>query len=398
MPTLPDYLQRWNWLYFAHHNPVLASSLLVVLGLMAGYLVYSLVFALLRRMGRENTNSVILIELLRKRCYVPGLLVFIGFGLVAFAPLAPIPKDWLGFVNRALAIYQIFVIALLLIRIIGAIRDYLYERYTNQSGLPEVRTRKALTQYRIFERIISFLIVLLAIIAALMTFDAVRQIGVSLLASAGVISVIVGFAAQRSLATVLAGVQIAIAQPIRLDDVVVVEGEWGTIEEITLTYVVIKIWDERRMVVPISYFIEKPFFNWTRTTGQISGVVHLMVDYRLPMEEFRDAFLQITHASPLWDRRRAIMQVVNMTDRVMDVRMTVSAQTAEALFDLRCYIREELIVWLGTNYPKMLPQGRVTSLDFIPPEEANDAADDDLPPENNDPSAGSMAANTSKGK
>jgi small-conductance mechanosensitive channel len=364
---MPDYLQRWSWRYFAQHNQALATALAIVLALMLFYGIYQLVFLILR--NRIRRDNFFLFEALRRHTYAPGLWVFFGLGLVAATPLLPIPVQWGNAINRFLYIYQIFCVSWLLIRILTAFRDFVTHRYSTQGALVDgVRARTLFTQYRIFERIATVFIVILGVIGALITFEEVRQLGVSLLASAGVLGIIVGFAAQRSIATVLAGIQLAVSQPIRLGDTVVIENEWGIVEEITLTYVVIKLWDDRRLIVPINYFIEKPFTNWSRNSSEILGPVMLLADYATPVSDLRVAFYDFVSKSQYWDKRRAVMHVVGVTDRVMELRMTVSAQNAEALFELRCEVREKMIAFMAARYNELLPRGRVVSMD--PPKDS----------------------------
>lgn len=191
-----------------------------------------------------------------------------------------------------------------------------------------------------------------------MSFEQVRQYGVSLFASAGVAGLAIGLAARPLLSNLIAGVQIAVAQPIRLDDVVFLEGEYGTIEEITTTYVVIKLWDWRRMVVPLSYFIEKPFQNWTRETSALIGSVFLYVDYTVPVEKLREKLMEIARASPLWDGRVIVLQVSDAKDRTVELRALLSARSAPAAWDLRCEVREKLIAYLQEEYPDALPRTR----------------------------------------
>jgi small-conductance mechanosensitive channel len=193
----------------------------------------------------------------------------------------------------------------------------------------------------------------------LMVFQSVRQFGTAMIASAGVAGIIIGFAAQKSLATFLAGLQIAMTQPIRIDDVVIVEGEWGRIEEITLTYVVVCIWDLRRLVVPITYFIEKPFQNWTRTSSDILGTVFLQVDYDVPVEAVRAELTRILEASTLWDRKVNVLQVTESRERTLELRALASASDAGRSFDLRCEVREKLVAFIQKNYPGSLPRVRV---------------------------------------
>jgi small-conductance mechanosensitive channel len=193
----------------------------------------------------------------------------------------------------------------------------------------------------------------------LMTFEQVRQVGVSILASAGIISIVVGFAAQRSLGNLIAGIQIAITQPIRLDDVVLVEGEWGRIEEITLTYVVVRIWDQRRLVLPINYFIEKPFQNWTRTTSELLGTVYLYADYTIPVERVRQELHRILQASDLWDKRVWGLLVTNTTEKTVELRALMSTEDSSSAWNLRCQVRESLLKFIQKNFAESLPRTRV---------------------------------------
>jgi small-conductance mechanosensitive channel len=193
----------------------------------------------------------------------------------------------------------------------------------------------------------------------LLTFDAARTIGLSLLTSAGVLGIIVGFAAQKSIGMILAGIQIAITQPIRLDDVVIVEGEWGRIEEITLTYVVVKIWDERRLILPVNWFLEKPFQNWTRSNAAITGTIFLFVDYNFPVESIRTALPDILNGNSDWDGRTINVQVTNSTERYKEVRVLLSSTDASKNWDLRTTVREKLIDFINENYPDSFAKIRI---------------------------------------
>jgi small-conductance mechanosensitive channel len=218
--------------------------------------------------------------------------------------------------------------------------------------------RKHVTQSRILQRVAATMIVLFTVAADLMTFESVRQYGVSLLASAGAAGIVLGLALQPLLKNIVAGVQLAITQPIRLEDAVIVEGEWGNVEEITSTYVVVRLWDWRRMVLPLSYFIEKPFQNWTRSDASLIGTVMLYVDYSAPIGAMRRRLTEIAEASPIWDRRVVNMQVTDFSEDTMQVRMLVSAGSAGRTFDLRCEVREKMIAWLQAEYPHALPRRR----------------------------------------
>jgi hypothetical protein len=195
--------------------------------------------------------------------------------------------------------------------------------------------------------------------SVLMLFEEVRRLGTTILASAGAAGIVVGIAAQHTLANLFAGIQVALTQPIRMDDVLVVEGEWGRVEEITLTYVVLHIWDDRRLVLPLSYFIEKPFQNWTRVSAQLLGSVFLWTDYTLPVAELRTAVGKIVESSSLWDKRFWNLQVSDATEQTMQLRVLATAADSSKAWDLRCEIREKLIDYVQDHYPQSLPRRRV---------------------------------------
>jgi small-conductance mechanosensitive channel len=225
--------------------------------------------------------------------------------------------------------------------------------------------RTHVTQSRIAERIAGFMIVALTIAAALMTFPEVQQYGVSLLASAGVAGIVLGIALQPVLKNIFAGIQLAITQPIRIDDALIVEGEWGNVEEITSTYVVVKLWDWRRMILPLSYFIENPFQNWTRESSALIGTVMIYLDYSIPVPVIRAKVEEIAAASKLWDRRVVAVQVTDFRETVMEIRILVSASNAPKTFDVRCEMREKIIEFVQREYPASLPRIRAESPDGV---------------------------------
>lgn len=232
------------------------------------------------------------------------------------------------------------------------------EKY-DTSKVDNLRSRKFHTQFNILERILIFLIIIVAFGLILMLFEDVRRIGISVFASAGVIGIIIGLAAQRAIAAVLAGLQIAITQPIRLDDVVIIENEWGRIEEIALTYVVVNIWDKRRLIVPSTYFFEKPFQNWTRTTSEILGTVFIYTDYHVSFDALRKELTRLLENTPLWDKKVNVLQVTDAKPNGVEVRALMSAKDSSTVWDLRVFIREKLIEFLQKNYPESLPKTRV---------------------------------------
>jgi small-conductance mechanosensitive channel len=220
--------------------------------------------------------------------------------------------------------------------------------------------RKHVTQSRILERIAITLIIVVAVAAALMTFDGVAQYGISLLASAGAAGIVVGLALQPLLRNIFAGLQLAITQPIRIDDALLIEGEWGNVEEITSTYVVVRIWDWRRLIIPLSYFIEQPFQNWTREGAALIGAVVVYLDYAVPVEEIRKKVEEIVKASANWDKDVVNVQVTDFKEFTAEIRILASARTSGRAFDLRCEIREQLMAFLRSNYPESLPRLRAS--------------------------------------
>jgi hypothetical protein len=215
------------------------------------------------------------------------------------------------------------------------------------------------TQVSVVQRIVYVMIVVITISVMLMTFPSVRQVGQSLFASAGIAALFAGLAAKSTFSSLIAGLQIALTEPIRLDDVVIVEGEWGRIEKITTTYVVVRIWDERRLIVPLSRFIEEPFENWTLENSNLLGTVFLHTDYTVPVDAMRAELHRILQGSNLWDGKVWGMQVTNSTEKTMELRALMSASNASDAFDLRCLVREKLIAFLQQNYPESLSRTRV---------------------------------------
>ncbi|MFN3402705.1 MAG: mechanosensitive ion channel family protein [Cytophagaceae bacterium] len=263
------------------------------------------------------------------------------------------------YIHKILYIALVLSFSFLMMRITGFIKALLYIKFdiTSANNLSE---RKARTQIDFLQKLTSVIIFFIALAIILMSFDRVRELGTSILASAGIAGIIIGFAAQKSLSNLLAGFQIAFTQPIRIDDVVVVENEWGRIEEITLTYVVVRIWDMRRLILPISYFIERPFQNWTRASSDILGSVFLFTDYTLPIEELRNELKRILENDDngLWDKNVGIIQVTDTTDKCMQLRVLVSANSSSNAWDLRCIVREKLITFIQKSYPGCLPKNR----------------------------------------
>jgi small-conductance mechanosensitive channel len=239
----------------------------------------------------------------------------------------------------------------------------IYMRRVPDEAEDQLLARKHLTQVQLLRRIAAFAVAFVTFSAMLMTVPAVRQYGMSLFASAGVAGLVIGLAARPVLSNLIAGVQLAVTQPIRIGDEVTVENEFGTIEEIRTSYVVLRLWDLRRMVVPLSYFMEKPFQNWTRASTSIIGRVFWYVDYSIPVESMREAFMAMVKASPRWDGQTASLQVTDVTRDAVQVRGIMSARSSGAAFDLSCEIREKMVLWFQEYHPTALPQVRTSVVD-----------------------------------
>lgn len=244
------------------------------------------------------------------------------------------------------------------LRVIDAGQEVILKRHPIEAG-DNLSARRVQTQTKVLVQTLSFFVILFGLAAMLMTFPGARQIGTSLLASAGLAGLAVGFAAKPVLGNLIAGLQLAITQPIRLDDVVIVEGEWGRIEEITGTYVVVRIWDERRLIIPLQYFIENPFQNWTRRTSNLIGSIFLWVDYSTPLAPLRKELETLCKESPkLWDGNVCVLQVTDTDAKAIQLRVLVSSKDSSSNWDLRCFIREKLINFISLNHPECLPQLR----------------------------------------
>jgi small-conductance mechanosensitive channel len=297
----------------------------------------------------------------------PLMLAAILAGLAAGASLAPLPEGQAS-AFREITLLLFILLAAWVAETALQLWTTLYLTRFKIDAQDNLLARKHVTQTKILQRIAKTLIVLVAISAGLMSFESVRQYGVSLLASAGAAGIVAGLALQPLLKNIFAGIQLAITQPIRIDDALLVEGEWGNVEEITSTFVVIRIWDWRRLVVPLNYFLENPFQNWTKEGARLIGSVMLYLDYRVPMSRLRTEAEAIVKASPLWDQQVFAVQVTDAKENTVEVRVLVSAADSGKAFDLRCEVREKLIDFLRRDYPEALPRLRAefSPLPFTP--------------------------------
>jgi small-conductance mechanosensitive channel len=268
------------------------------------------------------------------------------------------PNPLLSFIAQYSNILVILSFSWALISLLKALKKILLEQY-DISLEDNLESRKVHTQINILERVVIFLIVLFTIGLILLSFERIREIGIGLFASAGLASVIIGLSAQKVVGALLAGIQIAFTQPFRLDDAVVVENEWGWIEEINLTYVVIRLWDKRRLVLPSTYFLDKPFQNWTRTSAEIIGSVFIHTDYTIPFPELREELSRLLNETDLWDGKVKVLQVTDAKANTVEIRMLMSAKNSPTAWDLRVYVREKMIEFIQKNYPESLPKTRV---------------------------------------
>lgn len=334
------------------------SGTVLLAALLAGWLVFAGLSWLASRAAKKSKPGgrwLIIARRIRGPLRLAFMIAALGFA----APLIASNTDVAALAQRLASIAVIGLCGWTVAAVVNAYVD-LAERRHRIDVEDNLLARKHHTQFQVIRRAGMLLIGLITIAAMLMTFPAVRNYGVSLFASAGVAGIVIGIAARPILANLIAGLQIALTQPIRVEDAVVLEGEWGWIEEITATYVVVRIWDWRRLVVPLSYFIEQPFQNWTRETATILGSVFWHVDYTAPIDRIREKLQEVAENSELWDRRVVVLQVVDATPETLELRALVSARNSPTAWDLRCEVREKVAAWLQAEYPEALPKTRAT--------------------------------------
>src|SRR5258708_1486957 len=333
---------------------------LVCLAIVCALFVHRIVVALAKRaIGLRRSIAIPILDATTGPTRLAICLAAVAFVL----PLAPLSDELRDTLTHLFVGASIALIGWILVRAV----DLTASRYLQRFRLDveeNFLARKHVTQVRVFKRVIDTLIIVVAVSTALMTFDSVRQYGVSLFASAGAAGLVVGLAARPLLSNLIAGVQIAITQPIRIEDAVIIEDEWGWVEDIASTYVVIRLWDWRRMVVPLAYFIERPFQNWTRDAASLIGSIILHVDYAADVPRIRKRLEQAVKESKLWDGAIGNLQVVDTNARTMELRALVSARNAPQAWDLRCEIREKLVAFLQKDMPEALPRERA---DISPP-------------------------------
>jgi small-conductance mechanosensitive channel len=354
-PIGENLTELFEWL---RHNldwapDSIAAVVILAFAAALGLGLHRLFFISAQRLLGKHPYIYVFIGQARGLTRVAVVVLALGLALPA-APLSPAIAALIG---RTLLLATIVLIGWAALTALAIASDLYLLRFRIDVE-DNLLARKHVTQVRLFKRALEILLTIVTIAAALMTFESVRQYGVSLFASAGIAGIAVGLAARPVLSNLIAGVQIAMTQPIRIDDAVLVENEWGWIEDITATYVVIKLWDWRRLVVPLSYFIEKPFQNWTREGSAIIGSVFIHADYSVPVARVRTKLEEIVRDSKLWDRAVVNLQVTEAKERSVELRALVSSRTSPANWDLRCEVREKLIAFLQEEFPHALPHER----------------------------------------
>lgn len=325
----------------------------VVIAIIVAVIVHRIGIVLLRRLARNRplaTNAT------RIACRASQWCVIL-FAIRIVLTAAPDDTPWLQSLSYLCTVALILALTWLAMKGIDSVGTTVIQLNPYDTA-DNLKARRVLTQTRVLTRSAYFVIGVLGLSFVLLTLPGARQFGASLLASAGVAGLVAGIAARPVLGNFFAGLQIAFSQPIRIDDVLIVNGEWGRVEEITGTFVVVRIWDERRMIVPLQWFIENPFENWTHTSSTLLGTVFLWLDFSLPVDALRKEFERVCKQAPQWDGRVCVLQVTDASDRGMQVRLLVSAANSGNAFDLRCTIREAMIAFIARDYPHALPRLR----------------------------------------
>jgi small-conductance mechanosensitive channel len=334
------------------------SALRILLSAGVAVLLSLLVHVIGSALVRRVTRSTPLASAIATECYAPTRFVLPLVALQAVWQVAPHDFPLIGAVRHANVLLLLTCLTWLGLRVVRGATKGLIALHPLQVE-DNLNARRVHTQARVLANTLVFGILVTGLASILMTFPEARQFGASLLASAGVVGLVVGIAARPVLGNLLAGLQIALGQPLRIDDVLIVQGEWGRVEEITGTYVVLKIWDQRRLIIPLQWFIENPFQNWSRRNPEMIGTVFLWVDYGMPMEPLRREALRICQASPAWDGRHCKLDVTDTAANGVQIRMEVTAANADLLWRVRCDLREGLVAYLQRDYPQYLPRNRV---------------------------------------
>jgi small-conductance mechanosensitive channel len=329
------------------------NAVVVIISLLAGIAIRMILHAILAFYTKRS--DLYLFKAVTQHLQTPANFLIPLLVLNSSIDLMKLRDESL--VSKGIELCLLAAFAFTLIRCVTLVEDIIYYR-NDITKADNLKERKIRTQIRFITKFAIAIIVIVSIAAILLSFENLRKVGTGLLAGVGLGGIIIGFAAQSTLSNVLAGFQIAFTQPIRIDDAVIAENEFGRIEDITLTYVVLRLWDERRLILPINYFIQKPFQNWTRVSTDLLGTVFLYMDYSLPINEVREKFESLLKESHLWDGKVKGVHVTDCKERVIELRLLMSARNSGDTFDLRCHIREELIRYIQENHPNSLPKTR----------------------------------------
>ncbi len=332
------------------------SSAILAAAVVIGLVGHACLFLVLNRIVKRSESSIDRLLIDRERN--PARLLFVLIAVLFVLPVLRLPQSLIDGARHAADIMLIASLAWLAIGFLNGLEAFISSRHQIDVS-DNLVARQIRTKTTLLRRVAEAAIIVVSASVILMTFPSIRNVGITLFASAGVLSLIVGMAARPLLSNIMAGIQIALTQPIRIDDVVIVEGEWGWIEEVNSTYVVVRVWDLRHLIVPLTYFIEHPFQNWTRTTADVLGTVYLYTDYRVPVGEVRQELRRILGTTELWDGKTWALDVTNTTDRSVELRGVMSSANSADSWKLRCKVREELIVFLRERYPDSLPRMRV---------------------------------------
>lgn len=374
---MKDLIHYWNnidwdltWRMMTRNGWLMLTSATIV-----GLIVCIAISQTINLIQRHRPSELLgLLRLHARRAFylfVPSLFFLVATNLQSRTFLRRHPN-----VDRFSEILFLVASTWFVLRLLRVGELYLIRQYDTSQDL-NLSHRKFVTQLQFVRRLVSLGVLIVSVSLLLISFQGSRKLGLSVLTSAGIVSVVVGFAAQKTLANLLAGIQIALTQQIRLHDAVVVENEWGRIEEINLTNVVVRVWDRRRLILPITYFVETPFQNWTRNESSIIGAVMLHLDYSVPVEQLREKAREIVEAEPLWDKQVFAVQITETLPTCAQVRVLVSSFDAPSTFDLRCNVREKVLAYIRDEFPDSLPRMRV-DIDRTGPPSKDEPSPDEI--------------------
>jgi small-conductance mechanosensitive channel len=346
---LAGWSARQDWVLWLQVAGILVGALLLAL------LLHWMVFLILSRLARRSASKID--DSLLRHARTPSRALFCVMAVLLVLPVLGLTANAQEALQRLLSIALTGSVGWLAVRLTGVLRDVVEAKYDLKAAT-DVRARQTVTRVAILRRSLVALIAIVTLCLILMSIPSIRQVGVTLFASAGIAGLVAGLAARPAISNLIAGIQLAVTEPIRLEDSVIIEGEFGNVEEIRTTYVVVRLWDLRRMIVPLSYFFEKPFQNWTRATTDLLATVMLYVDYTVPVAKVREELQRVVKTTDLWDGKVCKLQVTNCTEKSVELRVLLSALDAGRAWDLRCFVREQLIAYLKGEHAEALPRAR----------------------------------------